>query len=111
MSRTILNFTAICDKAGRPNNQDNFWICPDLSSYAATGTVTIGSSSTEVALTEKGALLVVADGMGGMSAGEVASQIVIDSVKRTFSDLKSPFSANSTNLGIAIKSTLSSASN
>lgn len=89
MSRTILNFTAICDKAGRPNNQDNFWICPDLSSYAATGTVTIGSSSTEVALTEKGALLVVADGMGGMSAGEVASQIVIDSVKRTFSDLKS----------------------
>ena len=89
MSRTILNFTAICDKAGRPNNQDNFWICPDLSSYAATGTVTIGSSSTEVALTEKGALLVVADGMGGMSAGEVASQIVIDSIKSTFSNLKS----------------------
>lgn len=89
MSRTILNLTAICDKAGRPTNQDNFWICPDLSSYAATGTVTIGSSSTEVALTEKGALLVVADGMGGMSAGEVASQIVIDSIKSTFSNLKS----------------------
>lgn len=103
MSRTILNFTAICDKAGRPNNQDNFWICPDLSSYAATGTVTIGSSSTEVALTEKGALLVVADGMGGMSAGEVASQIVIDSVKRTFSDLKSVSLSNSNAIKSFIK--------
>ena len=103
MSRTILNFTAICDKAGRPNNQDNFWICPDLSSYAATGTVTIGSSSTEVALTEKGALLVVADGMGGMSAGEVASQIVIDSVKRTFSDLKSVSLSNSNSIKSFIK--------
>lgn len=103
MSRTILNFTAICDKAGRPNNQDNFWICPDLSSYAATGTVTIGSSNTEVALTEKGALLVVADGMGGMSAGEVASQIVIDSVKRTFSDLKSVSLSNSNAIKSFIK--------
>ena len=103
MTRTILNFTAICDKAGRPNNQDNFWICPDLSSYAATGTVTIGSSSTEVALTEKGALLVVADGMGGMSAGEVASQIVIDSVKRTFSDLKSVSLSNSNAIKSFIK--------
>jgi serine/threonine protein phosphatase PrpC len=103
MSRTILNFTAICDKAGRPNNQDNFWICPDLSSYAATGTVTIGSSSTEVALTEKGALLVVADGMGGMSAGEVASQIVIDSVKRAFSDLKSISLSNSNAIKSFIK--------
>ena len=103
MSRTILNFTAICDKAGRPNNQDNFWICPDLSSYAATGTVTIGSSSTEVALSEKGALLVVADGMGGMSAGEVASQIVIDSVKRTFSDLKSVSLSNSNAIKSFIK--------
>lgn len=103
MSRTILNFTAICDKAGRPNNQDNFWICPDLSSYAATGTVTIGSSSTEVALTEKGALLVVADGMGGMSAGEVASQIVIDSVKQTFSDLKSVSLSNSNAIKSFIK--------
>ena len=103
MSRTILNFTAICDKAGRPNNQDNFWICPDLSSYATTGTVTIGSSSTEVELTEKGALLVVADGMGGMSAGEVASQIVIDSVKRTFSDLKSVSLSNSNAIKSFIK--------
>lgn len=89
MSQTILNVTAICDKAGRSVNQDNFWICPDLTTYTATGEVTIESSDTNLTLTEKGALLVVADGMGGMSAGEVASQLVIDAVKQSFSDLGS----------------------
>lgn len=89
MSQTILNIAAICDKAGRSVNQDNFWICPDLTTYTATGEVAIESSDTNIALTEKGALFVVADGMGGMSAGEVASQLVIDAVKQTFLDLGS----------------------
>ena len=30
MSRVTFNIAAKCDKAGRAQNQDNFWICPNL---------------------------------------------------------------------------------
>lgn len=106
MSQTILNVTAICDKAGRSVNQDNFWICPDLTTYMATGEVAIESSDTNIALTEKGALLVVADGMGGMSAGEVASQLVIDAVKQSFLDLGSVDLSNTGTVKQFIKQTI-----
>ena len=89
MNSTILNISAICDKAGRSINQDNFWICPDLSSFIDTEKIHVTDNEDKIILNDKGALLVVADGMGGMNAGEVASQIVIDSIKKSFSDLKS----------------------
>lgn len=84
MSRITFNVAAKCDKAGRSQNQDNFWVCPDLEhplSTAGTG------NDTDVELSPRGALLVVADGMGGMNSGEVASQYVIDGIKKRFSDI------------------------
>ena len=60
----------------REHNEDNFII------------VDLGSGETnfleprEITLTEKGAMLVVCDGMGGAAAGEVASHMAVESMRR-----------------------------
>lgn len=63
----------------RTNNEDNFQAAADLSqptmSWVNNQTYDLG---------DKGALLVVADGMGGMNAGEVASAIAIETVREFF---------------------------
>ena len=48
----------------------------------------------DVELSDKGALLVVADGMGGMNAGEVASQLVIEGIKKKFSKIPDSLLSN-----------------
>ncbi len=64
----------------RTNNEDNFQISRDLSVSPMRWV-----NNEACMLTKNGTLLVVADGMGGMNAGEVASQIAIDTVKEVFS--------------------------
>lgn len=64
----------------RENNEDNFQASSDLSIEPMRWV-----NNEICSLGEKGALLVVADGMGGMNAGEVASQIAIDTVRAAFS--------------------------
>ena len=66
----------------RTNNEDNFIVNTDLTQ---TDWFLPSDTSKEIALGELGCLFVVADGMGGMNAGEVASAIAIDSVKEAFS--------------------------
>lgn len=66
--------------AFRSGNEDNFYVDDDL-----TDETTHRVSQDEVLqLGELGMLMVVADGMGGMNAGEVASQIAVDTVKGAF---------------------------
>ena len=71
---------ARCEAAGRPNNEDNFQVDENLNDKQWGFT-----SDKELDLGEKGALLVVCDGMGGMNAGEVASAIAVQTIKDCFS--------------------------
>ncbi|MBR6601192.1 MAG: serine/threonine-protein phosphatase [Bacteroidaceae bacterium] len=98
-----LDISAICDKAGRPVNQDNFWLCPDLSTYTSTGKVSLEDRLVGIELPSQGSLFLVADGMGGQSAGEVASQIVVDTIKQKFADLSAVDLADSLSVKRFIK--------
>lgn len=69
----------------RTNNEDNFIVNPDLSQQEW---FIPNDTSQTIELGAAGCLMVVADGMGGMNAGEVASAITIDTIKDTFSAQK-----------------------
>lgn len=64
----------------RRNNEDNFVVCMDLSDpdWACH------EISDPVPLGKYGSLLVVADGMGGANAGEVASAIAVETIVEEF---------------------------
>lgn len=65
----------------RTNNEDNFIVCPDLND---SNWLIPRNTNKVMNLYGNGCLLVVADGMGGMNAGEVASEIAVESVKEIF---------------------------
>lgn len=69
----------------RSNNEDNFNICPDLSRKED---IWIIPDPEPIELGDLGCVMVVADGMGGMNAGEVASEIAVSSVQEKFSDVE-----------------------
>lgn len=74
---------SICAKVDigkeRDQNEDAFLVCPDLTHPDW------GKNETCVRLGPHGAVLVVADGMGGENAGEVASSLAIASIRDSFS--------------------------
>lgn len=83
----IIQLQAYSEPAGKydPNaplmgNEDNWFVDDDLSDDIP-GRFQAGK---DVVLSDMGCLMVVADGMGGMNAGEVASQIAIDTVSEYF---------------------------
>ena len=80
MEELKFRMAARCEAAGRPNNEDNYQLCEALDD-GKWGFET----DREAVLGDKGCLLVVADGMGGMNAGEVASALAIETIKEWFS--------------------------
>lgn len=84
MSRIEFRLTAATDVGCvRTNNEDNFITNHDLSQ---SDWFVPQDVSQLIPLGKNGAILVVADGMGGLNAGEVASAIAVDTVKRYFMD-------------------------
>lgn len=86
-SKIIFKMVAYTDAAGkfsanapRNGNEDNFFFAYDLSK----DTPYKGEPDADTMLSDCGLLMVVADGMGGMNAGEVASQIAVDTVSDFF---------------------------
>ncbi|MBR3092522.1 MAG: serine/threonine-protein phosphatase [Bacteroidaceae bacterium] len=71
----------------RDNNEDNFIVNPNLN--LDRWTVPTNQQET-INLGEKGCMIVVADGMGGLNAGEVASDIAVNTVKEWFSAERIP---------------------
>lgn len=64
----------------RKNNEDNFVVNRDLNQSEWI----IPQSSESIPLGKYGSIMVVADGMGGTNAGEVASAIAIETVQNAF---------------------------
>lgn len=84
MSSIDIVVAGYTDKAGRAANQDNIWMCPDLGQFIENPQ----PSDQAYRLSSYGAVLVVADGMGGMKSGEVASQLVVDTIRDCFRNMK-----------------------
>ncbi len=85
--KIIFRLTAFSAAAGKYNpeapldgNEDNFYVDDDLNDEI------FGRFQTDedIVMSDCGCLMVVADGMGGMNAGEVASELAIDTVKDYF---------------------------
>jgi|GEM_PF-2069213 len=68
----------------RDHNEDNFIVCPDLRENVWY----VDEKPTP--LSPLGCLLVVADGMGGANAGEVASELAVERVRHLFASLSLP---------------------
>lgn len=82
-----LRLVAFSDAAGKyepdaplNGNEDNFFVDDDLSDDITGPTRT----NTDVPLSDAGCLMAVADGMGGQNAGEVASEIAVDTIADYF---------------------------
>ena len=97
MTQVKFRLAAYTDAAGRYNpeaprngNEDNMFVNADLGAPEGSP---FFESDKETVLSEYGCLLVVADGMGGMNAGEVASEIAVKVVKDAFSKEAIPYYA------------------
>ena len=91
----------------RTNNEDAFIYCSNLLQQDWS----VASATDYVELGDLGALLVVADGMGGANAGEVASALAIETVKKYFSidRVKDTLVSGNDGIDVMLKETVTAA--
>lgn len=78
---TKIKIVAISDVGKeRSNNEDAYIYCPELSQQDWT----CRDITSYIPLDQNGAVMVVADGMGGTNAGEVAASIATNTIKDSF---------------------------
>lgn len=70
----------------RSNNEDNFIVNPDLTHK--DNWFAPSNPDEVIAMGEYGCVMIVADGMGGMNAGEVASDLAVSSIRNSFAQVK-----------------------
>lgn len=101
MAQVHFRLAAFTDAAGRLNfdaprhgNEDNMYVNAMLGSPIEESFFQLDK---ETPVTEYGCILVVADGMGGMNAGEVASEIAVQTVREAFApeQMKEAFTKDS----------------
>lgn len=80
-----INLCALTDIGKeRTNNEDAVSICPDLTK-PIWNTV---STNGYIALSPLGAVSIIADGMGGANAGEIASALAIENIIKSYKEAK-----------------------
>ena len=86
MAQTELLITSITNKGiERDHNEDYHGFIPDFNS----GEWVFWAENPVKSITDKGSLLIVADGMGGTNAGEVAAQKAVESIRDFFLEKRS----------------------
>jgi len=81
-SPTLINIFGRTDVGqSRDHNEDNFVVGSDIAHQKWT------FRQEPIPLGKQGALLVVADGMGGTNAGEVASELAVNTIREEFEKL------------------------
>lgn len=76
-----INICALSDVGKeRPNNEDAISVCPDLTQSLWN----CFSANSYVPLSSLGAVCIIADGMGGANAGEIASSLAIENIEESF---------------------------
>ena len=85
MSDITFKMTAVTNVGlVRSNNEDNYIVNPDLTSSDWN---VPSDTDAIIPLGKNGCVMVVADGMGGMNAGEVASEIAVCGIRKAFGDV------------------------
>lgn len=92
MENLKIKLVAFTDAAGKVNeaaprrgNEDNLFVKVRFAGADSDCSFVPGQ---EMELGELGCVMAVADGMGGMNAGEVASEIAINTVREAFCDIQ-----------------------